>query len=168
VALDPDLEARLIDICLAVARAIGLVGMVSFDFLVEDGEPLLIEVNPRPGATLDVLDDANGTLFAAHIEASRPGGDPASLVSRNFAPGPSKAAAYLYADRGALAVGDVEWPAWTMDRPAPGTRINKHQPIATVIAKGPDPAAAKHLCESRLGQLEDMLYEATAGKETSE
>jgi predicted ATP-grasp superfamily ATP-dependent carboligase len=167
VGLDEDVEARIVDTCLQVAKPLGLTGMVSFDFLVANGEPLLLEVNPRPGASLEVLDDERGTLFAAHIEASKPGGDPAALIASRFRAPPPKSANYLYADRGALSIGAIAWPAWAADRPPPGTRFARHQPIATVIAEGPDPAAAKQLCETRLGQLADMLYEENAGKETS-
>ena len=44
-------------------------GLVSFDFMVEGDDAYLLEVNPRPGATLDVFDDARGNLFRAHVEA---------------------------------------------------------------------------------------------------
>src|SRR5690606_18830041 len=97
--LDPDLEARLIEMSLEASEALKLQGLVSFDYLVADGTPALLEVNPRPGATLDVFDDASGTLFKAHVEASR-GGDPAALLSADWHPPVARAAAFLYADRG--------------------------------------------------------------------
>ena len=53
----------------AVCAALGLVGLVAFDFLLVGDAPILIEVNPRPGATLDVFDDAGGALFRAHVDA---------------------------------------------------------------------------------------------------
>lgn len=165
VTLDPDLEARLIDICLAVAAEFKLVGLVSFDFLVAYGEPQLIEVNPRPGATLDVFDDTAGSLFDAHVEAAL-GGDPASLLEARWRPPAARASAFLYADRGPIEVGHVDWPAWSADRPRPGTRIAKHQPLATVIAEGAAADEAERLCRERLGLLEDLLYEGEKGKGT--
>lgn len=161
--LDADLEARLIDICLALAREFDLVGLVSFDFLVADGEPALLEVNPRPGATLDVFDDASGNLFRAHVEASL-GGDPAALLSANWRPPKARAAAFLYADRGTITVPEIAWPAWASDRPRPGSLISRHQPAATVIAEDKDLHAAEYTCRNRLGLLENMLYEGENAK----
>ena len=39
-----------------VTRELGLVGLNSADFLVSDDVAWLVEVNPRPGATLDAVD----------------------------------------------------------------------------------------------------------------
>lgn len=164
VDLDPDLEARIVDTCLIVGKEFGLTGIISFDFLVEDGEPVLLEVNPRPGATLDVLDDVHGTLFRAHVEACKSGGDPAKIVTSGFKVPPPKSAAYLYADRGPIEIGSILWPAWAADRPAPGTRIGKNQPVATVLAEGANATEAERLCRERLGTLEHMLYDTPTGK----
>ena len=156
--LDEDLEARLIEMSLAVSEALSLKGIVSFDYLVDDGEPSLLEVNPRPGATLDVFDDAAGTLFKAHIEAAR-GGDPAALLSTDWHPPIARAAAFLYADRGAFTVPAIDWPDWAADRPRPGSAISARQPLATVLAEGDDANAVAATCVQRLGALEDLLYD---------
>jgi predicted ATP-grasp superfamily ATP-dependent carboligase len=161
--LEPDLEARLIDTSLALSRELGLVGLVSFDFLVEGGDAALLEVNPRPGATLDVFDDASGSLFRAHVEACL-GGDGASLLKSSWRPPAARAAAFLYADRGPLAVPDIDWPAWAADRPRPGSLISQHQPAATVVAEDTDLHAAERTCRNRLGLLENMLYEGEKPK----
>jgi predicted ATP-grasp superfamily ATP-dependent carboligase len=163
LALGPGLEARLIDICLVLARELGLMGLVSFDFLVANGEPSLLEVNPRPGATLDVFDDARGSLFRAHVEACG-GGDSASLVKSGWRPPSARAAAFLYADRGPLKVEQMDWPSWTADRPQPGTVIAKLQPLATVVAEGTDLNVTEATCRERLGLLAEMLYEGKNGK----
>lgn len=158
--LDEDLEARLIEMALAVSEALGLKGIVSFDFMVDEGGPSLLEVNPRPGATLDVFDDAAGTLFKAHVAASR-GGDPAALVASEWHPPVARAAAFLYADRGPLTAGNVDWPDWAADRPRPGSAIGAGQPLATVFAEGDDIDAVEATCAARLGMLETMLYDTS-------
>ena len=159
LTLDEDLEARLIDTALTVAREFDLVGLVSFDFVINGDEALLIEVNPRPGATLDVFDDARGTLFSAHIAACT-GDNPAELLQRQWDPPAARSAAYLYADRGPLVVNRTEWPEWVMDRPPPGTRIAARNPLLTVAAEAQTPDAAEHLCAERLGQMQTMLYDS--------
>lgn len=156
IDLDADLEARLIEIGVDVSRRIGLVGLVSFDLIVADGTPHLIEVNPRPGAALDVFDDAEGTLFKAHLAAAR-GEDPTPVLQRHWRPAP-RAAAVLYADAGPLNVPEIAWPGWTTDRPAAGTRIKTHSPIATVHAAADTATSAKALVKLRLGELQGLLY----------
>lgn len=158
--LDEDLEARLIDMSLAVSDALKLCGIVSFDFLVNDGEPSLLEVNPRPGATLDVFDDKAGTLFKAHVEAAR-GGDPAALLASDWHPPIARAAAFLYADRGPFTAGAVNWPDWSADRPRPGSSIGAAQPVATVMAEGDDIDVVQDTCVRRLGALETLLYDTS-------
>lgn len=156
--LDEDLEARLIEMSLAVSEKLSLRGLVSFDYLV-DGETIwLLEVNPRPGASLDVFDDAAGTLFKAHVEAAR-GGDPAALLAADWHPPVARAAAYLYADRGPLSVPPLDWPAWSADRPRAGSAIGAGQPLATVLAEGTDLADVEAACAERVGLLETMLYD---------
>lgn len=164
--LDPDLEARMIEAGLELARELALVGLVSLDFIVTgDATPVLIEINPRPGATLDVFDDATGTLFLAHVEAGLGSASLAPHFSA-WAPPVARAAAYLYADRAALDVPDVAWPDWARDRPAAGRSIGAHEPIATVVAEGQSADDAETLCRGHLGTLERMLYEKTSGKGT--
>jgi predicted ATP-grasp superfamily ATP-dependent carboligase len=158
--IDEDLEARLIEMSLAVAEALKLKGIVSFDYLVDEGAPSLLEVNPRPGATLDVFDDASGTLFKAHVEATRDG-DPAALLASDWHPPVARAAAFLYADRGPLTAPAVDWPAWAADRPQPGSVIGAGQPLATVTAEGETVEAVLATCGERLGMLETLLYDTS-------
>ena len=158
LVLEPDLEARLIEACLTLSHEIDLVGLVSFDFLVAYGDAQLLEVNPRPGATLDVFDDGAGSMFHAHVEAAG-GGDSATYLKDSWRPPVARASAFLYADQGVVNVTSFEWPRWAFDRPKAGTVVAKHQPLATVIADGSDPHTAEILCHERLGVLADMLYE---------
>lgn len=164
LTLEEDLEARLIDCALAVEREFGLNGLISLDFLVDDGEPSLIEVNARPGASLDVLDDSAGNLFRAHVSAFVGNENPADLLQASWHPPEAAASAYLYADRGQLTVTSIDWPAWVADRPAVGSLIAKGQPIATVRVEAANADAAEQLCREHLGRLEKMLYEGSPGE----
>ena len=146
----------------AVCAALGLVGLVAFDFLLVGDAPILIEVNPRPGATLDVFDDAGGALFRAHVDAC--GGKIAALP----APPGARAAAILYADRGPLTIDAVRWPEWTADRPPPGTRVPRYRPIATVFAAAETPEATFESCRRRLDELAEMLYAQAPNRERND
>lgn len=161
------LETELMDCILQLLPDLGLKGLVSFDFLITaEGEPILLEINPRPGATLDVLDDSRGTLLRAHIEAclNRP---TLRTTIEGWEQPLARAAAYLYADRGDVAVSASNWPEWVADRPLEGSHIAKYRPIATVVAEGATLDEAEASCRERLGLLENLLYEEKNGKETT-
>lgn len=165
IDVEADLEARLVGIGVDLARTLGLKGLVSVDFVIADGNPLLVDVNPRPGASLDVLDDENGTLFAAHLAALR-GEDPTAILARDWRPHP-RGLAYFYADQGPLTVPAMDWPAWVTDRPPAAAAIANHDPVVTVHAEAGDQQVAKALLTERLGQVHTMMYgHAKKTKET--
>lgn len=168
-ALDPVLEERLAVAAEAVCAALGLVGLVSFDFLLQGTTGLLLEVNPRPSATLEIFDDAMGSLLSAHIAACQSRDAPLPAPGSD-----ARAAGILYAGdcaddleagAAALTIGAVSWPAWTADRPAPGTRIPLGRPIATVLATGESATTAEYNCRRRLDELARMLYGRAADTE---
>ncbi len=133
-AVDQALLAELTRIAGKLATALHLVGMASFDFIVEQDFSYLLEVNPRPGASLDVLDDAGGNLFRGHT----------GRLGRNVYRSPwtyrpaSKAIAILHADRGAVTLRDTPWPDWSADRGAPGTFVPPGAPACNRHRLGPD------------------------------
>jgi predicted ATP-grasp superfamily ATP-dependent carboligase len=158
--LGASISERMAAAAEAVCRELALIGLVSCDFLLANGVPFLLEVNPRAGATIDVFDDAKGTLFQAHLAACR---DLPVLLPA--APAGARAAAILYTDAAPVIVGTMPWPDWSADRPSPGTRIPSHRPIATVFADGSDATAAEQNCRSRLDELAHMLYAQTRNRE---
>ncbi len=159
VHLAPATEATLRATVDALTAALGLVGLVAFDFLLAGVTPYLLEVNPRPSATLDVFDDDAGSLFTAHLAACA-----GRALQLPATPG-ARAAAILYADRGPLTVAELPWPAWTADRPAAGSRIPRYRPIATVFAAAATPEEALRSCRGRLDELGEMLYAQAPNRE---
>src|ERR1700731_2980011 len=69
--LSPGLETGLRRAAELITAACGLRGLNSIDFLVEGSEYWFLGVNPRPGATLDIFEDRDGSLFRAHIDSCR-------------------------------------------------------------------------------------------------
>ena len=141
-----------------LSRTFKLRGLVSFDFVVRGDKVYLLEINPRPGGSLDVIDTIEGSRFHAHIAACRDGRmhyrDGSATIG-------ARAAAVLHADRGALTLGNIDWPQWAADRGAPGTHIPLSAPIATVFASGDTPDAAEALARARLATLESLIYETS-------
>jgi predicted ATP-grasp superfamily ATP-dependent carboligase len=145
-----DVERRLIEAANSLAAAIGLVGLNSFDFLVAGEAFALIEINPRPGATLDIFE--NGLLFEAHIDACRGILPPASLEFTG-----ATATQIAYARREIAAMPAFDWPAWTADRPRAGSALRLYDPLCTIKACAADPERARALVTERTACLLDRI-----------
>jgi predicted ATP-grasp superfamily ATP-dependent carboligase len=127
-----------------LVATVRLVGLNSADFLVDRDKFWLLEINPRPGATLDIFEPRNGTLFTLHLQACR-----ATLptVAPRFED--AAAAAIVYADRDISSVPSIVWPAWTADRPRPGISVRSGEPLCTVRSNAASAAAARALARER-------------------
>ena len=146
------MEARLTEAAKSLAAASGLVGLNSFDFLVSGEAFVLIEINPRPGATLDIFEDLEGLLFQAHVEACR-GVSPA--VPLEFAG--AAATQITCARRDIAAIPPFDWPEWTADRPRPGGALRLYDPLCTIKACAADPADARARVAERTACLLDSI-----------
>ncbi len=129
------------------ARA-GLRGLASADCLVSEAGWWLTEINPRPGATLDVLDRRGEPLILAHIAACRGEG-----MSTGPDPVDAAAAEICYADQDLAPVPAVPWPDHVRDRPRASTTVRRDAPLCTVLADGPDAQATRETLRTRLTAL---------------
>ncbi|MGC4025985.1 MAG: ATP-grasp domain-containing protein [Mesorhizobium sp.] len=115
----------------------GLVGLCSADFMRTREGYILLEINPRPGATLDIFDDPAAPLFEAHLRACR--GEPFTLPRQSG----SAASMIAYADRELISLPAFEWPAWTADHQTAGSRLAPGDPICSIFGTGQTAAAAR-------------------------
>ena len=124
---------------------ISLVGLNSFDFLVDGREFHLLEINPRPGATLDIFEPRGGaSMFAMHVEACR-----GILPDTPPTYGRAAASAIVYADRDIPRIPSLSWPGWVGDRPIAGSSISAQSPLCTVFASAATAALARKLADQR-------------------
>jgi predicted ATP-grasp superfamily ATP-dependent carboligase len=142
--LSAEFAAALSEAAMAVAEAAGLRGLNSVDFLVRPDGWHLIDVNPRPGATLDVFRPAASSLFALHVEAC--GG---RLPAQPPAFDGAAAARIVYARRAVASVPHFDWPEWTADRQPAETALCAGDPVCTVLAEAAYPAEARRLVGER-------------------
>jgi uncharacterized protein len=132
-----------------LAAGLSLVGLNSADFLVDKrGGIQLLEVNPRPGATLDIFEPTDDSLFAMHIAACE-GILPAKAPRFERA----RASAIVYAERDIAAFPTLDWPHWAADRPAVRSRIARGDPLCTVFASAAGAAEAQALAERRVAMI---------------
>jgi predicted ATP-grasp superfamily ATP-dependent carboligase len=125
----------------AIARLvpeIGVVGLNSADFLLRDDGFDLLEINPRPGATLDIYADAEGKLFDLHVQACR-----GRMPSRAPEFGRAAAAMIVYVPRACTLPQTFDWPEWAADRQPAGIAVEADGPLCTVRAEADDAETAR-------------------------
>ncbi|MGA0593688.1 ATP-grasp domain-containing protein [Enterovirga sp. CN4-39] len=150
--LDPAVAVGMAEAVRDIVRATGLRGLTSADCLVEETGWWLLEINPRPGATLDLLDRRSTPLLRRHIEACTGRfGEPES------APAKAVAQEILYARRTIRAVPDLCWAGFVADRPRPGSRIVAGAPICTVGADGMTAGMARERLRERSAAVRAIL-----------
>ncbi|WP_127090073.1 ATP-grasp domain-containing protein [Aquabacter cavernae] len=135
-----------------IAQVCGLVGIVSFDVVIGPSGWWLLEINPRPGSSLEILDvDPLPPLLALHLAAC--GGKlPKALPT----PRGVSATAVLYADADVM-IPPGDWPADVGDRLAAGSVIPRGAPICTVKAQAATPEATRVAVEARLAEMRGRL-----------
>jgi uncharacterized protein len=141
----------------AIVGAFGLRGLCSLDFLLREPGTCLevLEVNPRPPASLDLYAAHGLPVIDAHLRAcdgaaptlpaspSAPRGSALVFARREMVLGPT-AAHWL------AAQPDVH------DLPSQATTFRAHDPVCSISAVGDDIAAV----QSRLAQRGEMLLDA--------
>lgn len=159
-ALEPASLARLEAMLDRLVPALGLCGLNGIDFVLVDGEPVLIELNPRPTASLALLNPAvGGGLLRAHVEVCR--GAPLPDLAPAAAEQGVRGQEVVFAPR-ALAVdrplADTFCARpWLRDRPQPGTRIARHGPACTVVAAAATAEEVRATLAARRAEIERLL-----------
>ncbi|MGH6840284.1 MAG: ATP-grasp domain-containing protein, partial [Methylocella sp.] len=151
-SLPPELETQLRRAAEAITALCGLRGLNSIDFLVEGAEYTLIEVNPRPGATLDIFEVRVGSLFQAHIDACL-----GRLPRRPLEFAGAAAAGIAYVRREISSMPEFDWPHWTSDRQKARSFLRTDDPLCTIKAHAAKPASARALVDARVKLILDRL-----------
>lgn len=157
--VDRGLRRLLSQWCARLTGEFGLRGLCGFDFLLTpSGVPLLVDVNPRPPASFELLEPHPASLFSLHVEACQ---------GRLRGPAPvagSRAQAVYYAPQALAIAASLAWPEWVADIPLPGARIAAGSPLCTVRGAGADPEQAIEVVRRRCQDLAALLRETTAAE----
>ena len=153
IDIEPARAGEIVRAVGGLVRDLGLLGINSADFVISDEAAWLIEINPRPPATLDVFDSDQDPLLAHHMAAC--GGRITSPAARNA----FKAAQIVYAESDSLLQSGADWPDWTSDRPMPGARVKAGDPLCTVVAAAESVEATRRLAGRRSGQIHAFVRE---------
>jgi predicted ATP-grasp superfamily ATP-dependent carboligase len=156
-----EFDRRLADeasnLAAAVSEEFALVGVAGIDFVMNDGRPWVLEINPRWCSSMELVERAHGvSVFAAHAAACRTGALPSFDLARARDRSRAYGKAIVFA-RQDLVAGDtrpwLEDPS-VRDVPRPGDRISRGQPVCTVFADAPDEQA----CHTALVRRAERIY----------
>jgi predicted ATP-grasp superfamily ATP-dependent carboligase len=139
-------------ICAHLAAAFGLRGVFGVDLVWDGAQPWVVEVNPRPVASLETIDAVHGVRsFAAHLDGCA-GRLPAEGTADDAAGAAGKAVVYATED---VRMPDTrDWPGRGIrDVPHPGEAIAAGRPICTLVATGSSPEALLGELEARAAAL---------------
>jgi len=145
------------DICAHLAAAFALRGVFGVDLTWDGERAWVVEVNPRPVASLEIVDAAYGVRsFAAHL---------AGCAGRLAEAGPPDAAAaagkaVVYATENVRVPDTRDWPQRGIrDVPHPGEHIAAGHPICTLVGTGASPEDVLAGLEERAAFLRAELHE---------
>ncbi len=152
-------------ICAHLAAAFGLRGVFGVDIVWDGERAWVVEVNPRPVASLETIEAVHGVpAFTAHLQACAgrppPGGTARSLAE----PAGAAGKAVLYATEDVRVPDTSEWPdRGIRDVPHPGEPIAAGRPICTLVATGRTPEAVLADLEERAAALRGELHHHHVG-----
>ena len=134
----------------ALSREYGLRGLNGFDFILRNDRPVVVEVNPRYCASMELLEHASGrSVFALHLAACR-----GELPERVGEPTEVWGKAIVYASRTVTVPDTTEWLAQGVhDVPHPGELIRAGHPICTVLASAPTRSRCETALQSEAARL---------------
>lgn len=137
-----------------LTETFGLWGLNGLDFVWQAGRAWTLEVNPRPSASLELLDLAYGLrVFDLHVR-SFSGQLPDFELEEALTSGSAAGKAIVYAPR-EVKVGDTsEWAGQGIrDIPHPGELIGQGSPVCTLLAAADTPVVCLRQLQSRAAKL---------------
>ncbi len=158
ISLTRHLQDRIAEVVGQLVCETGLVGLNGLDFLLDaDGEPCVLEINPRPTATIDLYDaDVEGGLLALHLRACR------GELPEIRRPQGSRAHAIVYATETMRVPAGTHWPQWCTDIPEGGSVIPAGAPICSVHAHAASSAQARDLAMVRRESMSSLFFRKAA------
>ncbi len=164
-------KAQLVSAAEKLASAFDLRGLNSLDAMVKlsngQEQVLVLEINPRLSASIDLYAHAQQNLLMRHVSACL-GFEGAGLIDvaglihvpAIKSQSVSKACAVVYAPRDLRIGKELSWPEWVQDRPyvtGQSVFVQSGQPLCTVHALAPSAAVAKDLAQHRVREILAMM-----------
>ena len=158
---DPDLRDRVESALAALVPAFALAGLASLDFIEQDGTPWILEINPRPSASMALHAHAcPAGLMRAHVEAL------AGRMPAVRTPPGVRGSQIVFADAPYAMEADEATPLLCgvncHDVPSGAVRFGVGEPVCSVSAEGEDGASVQEQLDARAAALRARLHAAEA------
>lgn len=141
-----------------LTKTFGLRGLNGLDFIWHRGRAWTVEVNPRPSASLELIDLAYGIrVFDTHVRAF--GGElPTFDLEQVLKSSPAAGKAILFAARDVQLNDTDRWIAQGIrDVPHAGEQIEAQHPVCTILATAATPMACLRQLWSKAAKLKRQL-----------
>ena len=134
------------------AKKLRLRGLFGVDLILsKDGEPRIVDLNPRPTATVP-LHLALAGAFKLHVE-------PQTQLNSRCRPtlARRRGIAVVYADIPITLPKKLNWPPWVSDVPYQHCAFRNGEPVCTIQAEADTVNEVKRILEARLDELLAMF-----------
>lgn len=159
--INKDISQAITEILEKLVIEFSLKGINSLDFIENNNRCYVLEVNPRPSASLNLYDAG---LLSEHIDSCINGygalAPPEPYEAKASSPNnPSLYRAYkiLFAKTDITISSQTVWPSWVSDIPCEGSIINTGDPICSIIAGGKNERQVEDSLLLRQQQLTKLL-----------
>ncbi len=138
-----------------------LKGINSLDFIENNNQCYVLEINARPSASLNLYDSG---FLLEHINSCMAGSE--SLASPELSKAKVslphtleiyRAYKIIFAEVNITINKQIDWPSWVFDIPQEGAIINTGMPICSIIAGGKNEQQVESLLLLRQQQLTKLL-----------
>jgi len=134
IHIEDTLRLRLQHIANTLTRLYGLRGINSLDTVQDSNNLWVVEVNPRPGIALALLDESPmPPLLACHVATFVAPDAPLPKLPAVPASSIVRAIRVIYAPK---TLTTVPLPSWACDRTKPNTRLAQGAPLCCLSATG--------------------------------
>lgn len=146
IALNPHLVETFKRFVTLASMQFNLKGLNSVDAVVAGDQLVMLEINPRLSATVDLYTAQKGALMASHISAFGTETMPTLVLGTQ-----PKAHHIVYAHQPTHITIDMSWPEWVSDIPRQSQYFEVGMPICTVTSSADNVQEAKRLVQTRAG-----------------
>lgn len=151
-------RAEMVEAATKLTAALKLRGINGLDFIADRHGVWLLELNPRPSATLQLHDgDWEDGLLRCHIDPDATASAPPRAVVK---PLPLRAFRTVFAPYDLRIPDAMNWPQGCSDLPAPNSCIARQAPICTLRAQAERKDEVLHQLQRQEAELLGRLVPA--------
>ncbi|MEE9344121.1 MAG: hypothetical protein V3U88_00780, partial [Methylococcales bacterium] len=145
----------------SIVAETGLQGLNNMDCLNVDGNIVVLEINPRPSASVALYDlDYTHGLLAEHIKCFNRDKWNDPLPQSQF-----RGSWVVYASTDLRISKKLNWPLWVSDRPVIHNEFNDGDPVCTLQASAASVAQLKLQLMQRCTEISDLLLDSSVRRE---